>query len=45
MFILFKSSPKFPIVRHVNIKQIQNYLNKFEESLRAFEEIQKESVD
>ncbi len=44
MFILFKSSPKFPVVKPVNIKQIQNYFSKFEESLKTFEEIQKESI-
>jgi len=44
MFTLFKTSPKFPIVKPVNIRQIQNYLSKFEESLKAFEEVQKEAV-
>jgi len=32
MFTLFKSSPKFPVVKPVNILQIKNYLSKFEES-------------
>ncbi len=45
MFTLFKSSPKFPNVKPVNIKQIQNYFNKFEESLKAFEELQKEPIN
>ena len=44
MFTLYKTSPKFPIVKSVNIRQIQNYLSKFEESLKAFEEVQKEAV-
>ncbi|MCU0401591.1 MAG: hypothetical protein MUE75_11405 [Algoriphagus sp.] len=44
MFTLYKTSPKFPIVKPVNIRQIQNYLSKFEESLKAFEEVQKEAV-
>ncbi|GMQ27286.1 MULTISPECIES: hypothetical protein [Algoriphagus] len=44
MFTLFKSSPKFPEVKPVNIKQVQNYLLKFEESIRNFEEIQKEKI-
>ena len=44
MFTLFKSSPKFPIVKPVNIRLVHNYLQKFEESLKNFEEIQKEAV-
>jgi hypothetical protein len=44
MFTLFKSSPKFPEVKPVNIRQVKNYLMKFEESLRTFEEIQKETI-
>lgn len=44
MFTLFKASPKFPVVRPVNIRQIQNYFSKFEESIRACEELQKEVV-
>jgi hypothetical protein len=44
MFILFKSSPKFPILKPVNIGMTRNYLIKFEESLQIFEEVQKESI-
>lgn len=44
MFTLFKSSPKFPVLKPVNIRQIQNYLSKFEESLKTFEEVQKEAI-
>ena len=44
MFTLFKSPPKFPVVKPVNIRQIQNYLRKFEESIKASEEIQKEAM-
>ncbi|TDQ17587.1 hypothetical protein DFQ04_2242 [Algoriphagus boseongensis] len=44
MFTLFKSSPKFPVVKPVNIVQVKNYFMKFEESLKIFEEIQKESL-
>ena len=44
MFTLFKASPKFPVVRPVNIRQIQNYLSKFEESIRTCEELQKEAI-
>lgn len=44
MFTLFKASPKFPVVRPVNIRQIQNYLTKFEESIRTCEELQKEAI-
>ena len=44
MFTLFKSSPKFPVVKPVNILQIKNYLSKFEESIKTCEELQKEAV-
>jgi hypothetical protein len=42
MFPLFQSSPKFPKVKTVNLKVIQQYIAKFEESLRNLEEYQKE---
>lgn len=44
MFTLFKSSPKFPVLKPVNIGMAKNYLIKFEESLRIFDEVQKEST-
>ena len=44
MFTLFKSSPKFPVLKPVNIRLAHNYLLKFEESLKNFEEIQKEAL-
>lgn len=44
MFTLFKSSPKFPVLKPVNIGMAKNYLKKFEESLKIFEEIQKEAL-
>ena len=44
MFTLFKSSPKFPVVKPVNIGQIKNYLSKFEEAIKTCEELQKEAV-
>ncbi|WP_241348067.1 hypothetical protein [Belliella filtrata] len=44
MFTLFKASPKFPKIQPVNIKFIQRYFEKFEESLRNFEEVQKEGI-
>jgi hypothetical protein len=44
MFTLFKNSPKFPVVKPVNISLVRNYMVKFEESLKNFEEIQKEAV-
>ncbi|MFL0684528.1 hypothetical protein CLV31_108173 [Algoriphagus aquaeductus] len=44
MFTLFKAAPKFPVVKPVNIRQIQSYLSKFEESIKAFEEVQKEPI-
>jgi hypothetical protein len=42
MFPLFKSSPKFPKIKQVNLKIIQMYIAKFEESLRNLDEYQKE---
>ncbi|MDI1324174.1 MAG: hypothetical protein PSV36_15590 [Algoriphagus sp.] len=44
MFTLFKSSPKFPVLKPVNIGMAKSYLIKFEESLKIFEEIQKEAL-
>ena len=44
MFTLFKSSPKFPVVKPVNISLVKSYFSKFEESLKAFEEVQKEGI-
>lgn len=43
MFRLFNPSKNFPKIRTVNIKDIQMYMVKFEESLKALEEVQKES--
>ncbi len=45
MFTLFKPSPNFPKVKTVNLKNIQMYMVKFEESLKNFEEIQKENIN
>lgn len=45
MFTLFKSTPVIPKVKPVNLKDIQLYMAKFEESLRNFDEIQKENVN
>lgn len=42
MFTLFKSSPRFPKLNPVNIRFVQEYFSKFEESLKNLEEIQKE---
>jgi hypothetical protein len=44
MFTLFKASQKFPKVKPVNLKFVQLYMTKFEESLKNFEELQKERV-
>jgi len=44
MFTLFKSTPKFPVLKPVNIGLAKNYLIKFEESLKIFEEIQEEAA-
>ncbi len=45
MFTLFKSPPKFPNVQSVNLKSVQLYASKFEEAIRNFEELQKETLD
>ncbi|RZS94933.1 hypothetical protein BC751_0444 [Cecembia calidifontis] len=44
MFTLFKVSPKFPKIQPVDIKVIRLYMSKFEESLKNFEELQKEGI-
>ncbi|SFT69210.1 hypothetical protein SAMN04489724_1638 [Algoriphagus locisalis] len=44
MFTLFKTSPKFPQVKPINIRMAKSYMMKFEESLRNFEEMQKEAI-
>ncbi|EKB50539.1 hypothetical protein B879_00741 [Cecembia lonarensis LW9] len=44
MFTLFKASPKFPKVKTVDLKAVRLYVSKFEESLKNFEELQKEGV-
>ncbi|SEF54682.1 hypothetical protein SAMN03080598_00547 [Algoriphagus boritolerans DSM 17298 = JCM 18970] len=44
MFTLFKNSPKFPVVKPVNIRLVQNYFVKFEESLKNFDEVQREMI-
>lgn len=43
MFRLFNPSKYSPKVRTVNIKDIHMYMVKFEESLKALEEVQKET--
>ncbi|EMS31838.1 hypothetical protein C943_01797 [Mariniradius saccharolyticus AK6] len=44
MFTLFMNSPRFPKVKPVNLKFVQSYIQKFEESLKVYEELQKESA-
>ncbi len=44
MFTLFKSTPIAPKVRPVNLKFVQLYKVKFEESIKNFEELQKEKI-
>jgi len=44
MFPLFKTSPKFPQVKPINLSLAKSYLKKFEESLKNFEEFQKEAI-
>ena len=42
MITLFKASPKFPKISPLDLKTVILYVTKFEESLRNFEELQKE---
>jgi len=42
MFTLYKSSPVYPRVIPVDLNGVHSYLAKFEESLRNFEELQRE---
>ncbi len=44
MFTLFKQRASIPKTKTVNLKDIQLYMAKFEESLRNFEEVQKENI-
>lgn len=44
MFTLYKASPKFPKIKPIDIKVIRLYFSKFEESLKNFEELQKDTV-
>ncbi|EOZ92316.1 hypothetical protein A33Q_4409 [Indibacter alkaliphilus LW1] len=44
MFTLYKPSPRFPQIKRIDIRTVQLYLSKFEESIRNFEEIQKERI-
>lgn len=45
MFTLFQTFPKFPEVQRINVRMAKNYISKFEESLKNFEEFQKEIVN
>lgn len=44
MFTLFKPTKTYPKVQNVNLKVIHLYMVKFEESLKNFDELQKERV-
>lgn len=44
MFTLFKPTKSFPEVKNINLKVIQMYMVKFEESLKNLDELQKESL-
>jgi hypothetical protein len=44
MFTLFNSRKTFPKAQNVNLKVIHMYMVKFEESLKNFDELQKEMV-
>ncbi len=45
MFTLFKSSPRFPKINPINLKFVRMYMVKFEESLKNFEEVQKDCIN
>lgn len=44
MFTLFNPTKSFPKIQNVNLKAIHLYMVKFEESLKNFDELQKEMV-
>ncbi len=44
MFTLFSNSKRFPTIKHVNIRDVHLYMIKFEESIKNFEDLQKEST-
>ncbi|MFC4871251.1 hypothetical protein [Negadavirga shengliensis] len=44
MFKLFSASKSFPQIKYVNLRDIQMYMRKFEESIRNLEEMQKDSI-
>lgn len=44
MFTLFKPTKNFPEIKNINLKAIQMYMVKFEESLKNLDEFQKESL-
>jgi len=44
MFKLLQPSKKIPKIRYINLNQVQMYMIKFEESIRNFEKIKKESA-
>ncbi len=44
MFTLFSNQKRFPIIKHVNIRDVHLYMVKFEESIRNFEDLQKETT-
>jgi len=44
MFILFQSSPKYPVLKPVDLRCVQLYYTKFEEALKNLEEIQKDKT-
>lgn len=44
MFTLFKPEKTFPEIKNINLKVIQMYMVKFEESLKNLDEFHKESL-
>ena len=44
MFTLFKPTKTFPEIKNINLKVIQMYMVKFEESLKNLDEFHKESL-
>lgn len=44
MFTLFKPTKTFPEIKNINLKVIQMYMVKFEESLKNLDDFHRESL-
>ncbi len=40
----FKTVTAAPIIKSVDLKSVQLYMNKFEEAIRTFEEVERECI-